>query len=402
MASGMTGGVGSRRGAEGYEHQGGDGEDPFSSANFSIARRVNARRSSTTAKVAPGSKRQKNFGGTDMGSSNPFAVDPTDDHQSQTLISCASKPRHPEYYHVSSPLDDSRNSDTAATRERTTANDDIRSSTGAASVNAIRATATRPRTSGQAVASAAPALPSLRFLSPLLSAEGGAKSPSPARALDGAPVGASRLQVGSTTTAAAAARASVVGGEGAAIFDPSTIIRHPRHRRRYSSLSFAENRHASTAEMIRRYRGQLGKHSISLQQPRATTAAATTTLATNVLPPWSLSDRRRWSDTSTPWHYYVSTNVAPGSGPALRPWTSVGGGRWSQDVRLLQHTPGRSRLAPATRTAGGRWGAKHGRLETLVPGEESASPSASILYRIPRESGPWVLDSNSRYHSPYS
>lgn len=75
---------------------------------------------------------------------------------------------------------------------------------------------------------------------------------------------------------------------------------------------------------------------------------------------------------------------------SIRPRTSIGDSRWLQDVRLRQHAEGRSRLAPATRTAAGRWGASHGRLEALIPGEEPA------VVPPPLETGlrksPWVLD----------
>lgn len=413
VASEMIGGDDSRGGEVEHENQEGDDEGPASSAKLSIARRVNARRPSTltaTEKAAPRPKRQETFGEAhDTASSGPFAADLLDDHNPETSISLPQKPRRHEHGQVPSSLGGAASSsNTAATREAATPND-FQPASQAASMAAITAAMKRPRTSGQVVAAAAAATAtsSSRFLSPLLN-----ESPlSSVGAFEGASVGSPPLELGSTASAAAVARASFVGGEGTVVFDPSAAIRLPRqHRRRYSSLSFAENPHATTAEMIRRYRGQLGRHSISSQQPRETTAAAaTTTLTTNMPPAWPLSDRRRWSDASTPWHYYVSMNIAAGSGPAPRPRTSsVGGRRWSQ------HVPGRSRLAPSTRTAGDRWGAKHGRLEALVPGEEPAPPpaSASILYRIPRESGPWVLDSSpslelrrkseQAYPSPYS
>lgn len=412
VGSEMTGGGESRGEEEDCEYQEGDDDSPFDSAKSSIATRVNARRPSTTAagKAAPRSRWQEHFDGTDTASLDPLAADPPDDRQPQPLISLTPIPRHPGRYHVSSSMDGISSSNIVATKEGTTAND-FQPDTQAASMTAMTATTRRTRNGGQAVAAAAAAaaaIPSSRVLSPLLDADEGAIPSLSARSFDGVSVGSCPSQLGNTTPAATAARACFVG-EGAAAIDHLAINRHPRHRRRYSSLSFAENPHATTAEMIRRYRGQLGRHSISSQHPRATTGAATA-LITDKPPRWPVSDRRRWSDTSTSWHYYAPTKVAVGSGPAHRPRTSVGGRRWSQDVRFQQQAVGRARLAPTTRTAGGRWGAKHGRLEALVPGEESARPSTSILYRIPRESGPWVLDSNanlhllrkSEHHSPYS
>lgn len=368
VASGTTGGGNSQREGEGDEHEeGGDGEDgeaPFSSVEFSIARRVNARRPSTTAtETVARSKQQENAATNMTGSSSSFSAASPGGHQPQTSQSPPSKPRLPEH-HFSS-LGSRR--DTSA-KEGLAANDFPRSaqteSTGAAAT-----TTKRPRTS----VAAPPGASSSRFLSPLPNA-------------DGASVGSSPLQLVNmtTTAAAAAAPASTVGGEGRA------MLKYPQHRRRYSSLSFAQNPHATTAEMIRRYRGQLRRSSLSSQQPQAGGATTVTTM-----PPLLAGGRRR-SDGSTPWHYYVSTNTAAGSIPTSRPRTSIGGSRWSQDVRLQQHIQGRSRLAPATRTAGGRWGANHGRLGSLVPGDESESSPTSIAYRIPREGGPWVLDAEPR------
>jgi len=208
---------------------------------------------------------------------------------------------------------------------------------------------------------------------------------------DVVPSGLLPVQQGSTTTDADGASANTFG-------DGGNIMRHPQPRRRFSSLSFAENPHATTAEMIRRYRGQLRRHSMPSRQSTAATLAGGS-------PPPLAASFRRSSKTNTRWHYYVSANSAKRSGPISRPRTSVGGSRWSQDVRFLQHMRGRSRLAPATRTAGGRWGANHGRLEVLIPGEEMEPRRASIIYRIPRESGPWVLDTNHpsirEDHLPY-
>lgn len=82
------------------------------------------------------------------------------------------------------------------------------------------------------------------------------------------------------------------------------------------------------------------------------------------------------------------TGAATFAPPSSR-YTNVGGSRWSQDVRLQQHARGRSRLAPSTRTAGGRWGANHGRLEALFPWEESP-PHPPDWERW--QNGPWVLD----------
>lgn len=364
---GATGEGNNRSAGEGDEHEGsdggGDGEETFSSLEFPIARRVNARRPSTTAtETAARSKRQENVATKITGSSSSFSAAPLGGHQARTCQPPPSKPRLLE--NRISAL--GRNGESSA-EQGLAAND----SPPSAQVESTGATVTRtkrPRTSVHAVA----ALPdsSSRFLGPLLSA-------------DGASAGSSPLQlVNTTTTAAAAATASTVGGQERA------VLKYPQRQRRYSSLSFAQNPHATTAEMIRRYRGQLRRASSSSQQPRVRVASTSATM-----PPLLAGGRRR-SDGSTPWHFYNATKTNKAA--ASRPRTSVGGSRWSQDVRLQQHARGRSRLAPATRTAGGRWGANHGRLEALVPGDESESSTTSITYRIPREGGPWVLDAEPR------
>lgn len=81
-----------------------------------------------------------------------------------------------------------------------------------------------------------------------------------------------------------------------------------------------------------------------------------------------------------------------------RPRTSVGSSKWSQELRLHQHAKGRSRLAPATRTAGGRWGTNHGQLHALFSGEEFMEPPLSGRGLL--ENSPWVLDVDSSPGSP--
>lgn len=367
---------GDGEGDEGDEHEdgddGGDGQEPFSSVEFSIAKRVNARRPSTTATgtAEARSRQQEDVAANITGSSSSLSAAFPGEHQPQTSESPPSKPPLPD----NSISSLGRTSETSA-KEGLAANDlsPITAQTAVSTGRATGKTMKRPRTSGQAVA-APPRASFSRFLSPLPDA-------------DEASVGSSPLQLVNMTThaTAAAAAASTVGGEGRA------MMRYPQHRRRYSSLSFAQNPHATTAEMIRRYRGQLRRSSSSSQQRWPSVTATSTTM-----PPLLAGGRRR-SEGSTPWQYYVTTNNAADSGPAPRPRTSIGGSRWSQDVRLQQHIRGRSRLAPATRTAGGRWGANHGRLEALVPGDESEASSTSITYRIPPEGGgPWVLDAEPR------
>lgn len=99
-----------------------------------------------------------------------------------------------------------------------------------------------------------------------------------------------------------------------------------------------------------------------------------------------------------------TTRIGRPHAPPSRPRTTVGGSRWYQDVRLEQHTQGRSRLAPATRTAGGRWGSNHGRLEALIPADESFTtpppPSSTTIVadRVNREEighPQWVLSADS-------
>lgn len=371
LASGTSGGGGSRREGEGEEHQeeggGGDGDHVFSSIEFSIAKRVNAGGSSATAtETVAKFKRQENVPTTITGSSGSFPAASPGGHQHQTSQSTPSKPRLLEH-HIPSL---GGSSETSA--KEGLAASDFPPSAQTESTGAAVTTTRRPRANGHTVAAPRGASSS-RFLSPLLDA-------------DGASVGSSPPQLVNTTDTAATATApaSTVGGEGGA------ALKYPQHRRRYSSLSFAQNPRATTAEMIRRYRGQLRRSSLSSQQSQARGATALTTM-----PPLLAGSRRR-SEGSNPWHYYVSATNAAGSGRISRPRTSVGGSRWSQDVRLQEHIRGRARLAPATRTAGGRWGASHGRLEALVPGDESESSSKSITYRIPHEGGPWVLDAEPR------
>lgn len=182
-----------------------------------------------------------------------------------------------------------------------------------------------------------------------------------------------------------------------------------RYRHRHMSLSVAENSpFANTAGIFSRYRDrERGSSSYLPWQAKLAQSA--------------LGDGykyRRRSDNSptrvrVPPAYYTggaassssaaaadsAADFAAGSATAApayaasssRPYTNVGGSRWSQDVRLQQHARGRSRLAPSTRTAGGRWGANHGRLEALFPGEESSPPHPPDHWER-WESGPWVLD----------
>lgn len=355
VASGMTGGGDSRGELEEDEQEegdgDGDGQEPFSSVEFPIARRVNARRPSTTATGAAASSKQHHENVV------------TSTTSSSSFVSYASCGEHQPRVSQSTP---SMGRSWTSAKEGF-ATKDVLPTAQAQSTGARETTTKRPRTSGHIV-DAIPGGPSSRCISPLLVG-------------DGAVVGSSPSVTMTATTAAAAAPASTVGGEGR-----RATINYPQHRHRHSSLSFAQNPHATTAEMIRRYRGELRRSSWSSQQPRRRLTGTFTTM------PPLLSGGRRRSDGSTPWHYYVSMNKTAGSGPASRPLTSIGGSRWSQDVRLQQHIRGRSRLAPATRTAGGRWGANHGRLEALVPGDESDSSTTSITYRIRREGGPWVLD----------
>ena len=371
VASAATGGGDSRTGGEGDdEDDGRHSEEPFSSIEFPIAKRVNARRRSATATGAAEARteQQEDVAANITRSSSSFSAASPDGHRPQTSESPPTKLR-PSDNRFSSLVS---SSETCA-EEGIASNDFSPTAQTAPTRGATGITMKRPRTSGQAVT--APPRPSFsRFLSPLPDA-------------DGSSAGSSPLQLVNMTPplAVAAAPASTVGGEWRA------VVKYPQHRRRYSSLSFAQNPHATTAEMIRRYRGQLRRASWSSQQPRSSVTATSTTM-----PPLPAGGRRR-SEGSTPWHYYVTTNNAAGSGPTPRPRTSIGGSRWSQDVRLQQHIRGRSRLAPATRTAGGRWGANHGRLEALVPGDESEASSTSITYRIPPDGGgPWVLDAEPR------
>lgn len=175
--------------------------------------------------------------------------------------------------------------------------------------------------------------------------------------------------------------------EGDAQIHPLTLIRHVDRRRSFSSDRFRRNSLATTTagDMSGPNRGQRRRNSLPSRQSHMVAAAETTSSS-----PPQLAGRRRRSESSTPWHNKSSTNVAVRSGPAPRPRTSVGGSRWSQDVRLQRHIEGRSRLSPATRTAGGRWGANHGRLEALFPGEELAPPPLAA----PRENGPWIMDAD--------
>lgn len=71
-------------------------------------------------------------------------------------------------------------------------------------------------------------------------------------------------------------------------------------------------------------------------------------------------------------------SLSPISYPRSRSHAGSGRNCWTREF-CLRHAQGRSRLAPATRTAGGRWGRKHGRLDTLFHGEKlppSLAPTA--------------------------
>ncbi len=371
MASGMTGGGGSQEGEEGDSEDGEGGEEPSGSPKYSIARRVNARRPSTTAAEAterpkPQERLVWNHAAS-LSSLTGAAAPAPGGRQARQL----SEHRMPSSFGC--------RRGTVSAAEGIAADDFLPDTRAGATAAATMTAAKSPRTSGHA-AVPVPTAPSSRSLRPLLDA-------------DGVPSGLLPAQLGTTATDADGASATMFGHGG-------TAMRHPQPRRRYSSLSFAENPHATTAEMIRRYRGLIRRHSM----PSRRSGAAQ--LAGNTPSPPLATGRRRSSESNTRWHYYVSANSAGRSGSSVsRPRTSVGGSRWSQDVRFLEHMRGRSRLAPATRTAGGRWGANHGRLEALIPGEEMEPPRASIIYRIPRESGPWVLDTNHpgirENHLPY-
>lgn len=80
--------------------------------------------------------------------------------------------------------------------------------------------------------------------------------------------------------------------------------------------------------------------------------------------------------------------------PSRRSCMSVPVSQWAQDTLVSQHIEGRSRLAPATRTAGGRWGWNHGRLEALLRegGTAVATSSAALPNKEIRGGGRWVLD----------
>lgn len=178
------------------------------------------------------------------------------------------------------------------------------------------------------------------------------------------PTGVQRpLQPGITTTAGLP---STKQGGGVS----SSVTRHQRRR---FSLGTADKSDATTMEMIRRD-GERRRNSLPLQ--------ASPTLLDG--------QKSRQQSDYLPQHYSAAAAVAASAActlaPSSRPRTSVGGSRWSQNVLRHQHAKGRSRLAPATRTAGGRWGANHGQLETLFPGEELAPPPSR------RENSRWVLD----------
>ncbi|CAM9533059.1 unnamed protein product [Ectocarpus fasciculatus] len=371
VASGMTGAGDSQGGGEGDDDgdkEREDSENPASLVEFSIARRVNARRPSTTSeKPAVRYEQRENVyeigdaAKFSKGSSGPFAG-PSD-----------GRPQ-------ASPSIDGRS----------------RTAKKQAAPAAAMAGAKRPRTSSfgstgaaAAAAAAAAATPvsSSRFLRPLQkSADMEAMLPSKSAPIDTS-VWPSSSGLGNTTIAAAAKPIGTAGEEEGPGVNPSSTTQDPQDPGQYSPLSFAQNPRATTAEMIRRYRGLLTRHSMPSLQPQAATALAAAS------PPISNDRRRQSYGGSTPWHFYKSTKLSSGFGPARRPRTSVGGSRWAQDVRLQQHSEGRSRLAPATRTAGGRWGANHGRLEALIPGEEAPAPTP-ITYRIAEERGPWVLDAD--------
>lgn len=66
-------------------------------------------------------------------------------------------------------------------------------------------------------------------------------------------------------------------------------------------------------------------------------------------------------------------SLSPIAYPLSRRQSGSGSRCWTREF-CLRHAQGRSRLAPATRTAGGRWGRKHGHLDTLFH-EEKLHPS---------------------------
>ena len=174
-----------------------------------------------------------------------------------------------------------------------------------------------------------------------------------------------------------------------------------RYRHRHMSLSVAQNPpFTKTVGFFSRYQERGSTYYLPWQAKVAQAARG-----------HGYKYRRRSdnSPTRVPPVYYTVADSAAGSAsgsaagsatatPAYafssRPYTNVGGSRWSQDVRLQQHARGRSRLAPSTRTAGGRWGANHGRLEGLFPGEK-ASALHPPDYWERWESAPWVLDVDS-------
>ncbi|CAM9158044.1 unnamed protein product [Ectocarpus sp. 8 AP-2014] len=356
VASGMTGGgdsLGSGEGDDEGDKEGDNGENPAKLVEFSIAKRVNAQRPSTTSEE-PAVRYEQRDNAVDFtkGSSGSFASPSGGRSQVSSSIDGLSR--------------------------------DVKKHTAPA---VAMAGSKRPRTSsfgstGAAAAAAAASVSCSSFLRPLQeSARMEAMLPSKSDMS----VRPSSSGLGNTTIAAATEPNSTGGDEveGSGV-NPSLTTQDPRQ---YSPLIFAQNPRATTAEMIHRDRGLLTGHSMPSLQPQAATALAAAS------PPVSNDRRRQSYGGSTPWHFYKSTKLSSGLGPARRPRTSVGGSRWAQDVRLQQHSEGRSRLAPATRTAGGRWGANHGRLEALVPGEE-APTLTSITYRIAEERGPWVLDAD--------
>ncbi|CAM9792855.1 unnamed protein product, partial [Ectocarpus sp. 12 AP-2014] len=356
VASGMTGGgdsLGSGEGDDEGDKEGDNGEKRAKLVEFSIAKRVNAQRPSTTSEEpAVRYEQRDNAADFTTGSSGSFAGP------------SGGRPQ------VSSSID-------GLSR-------DVKKHAAPA---VSMAGSKRPRTSsfgsaGAAAAAAAASVSCSSFLRPLQrSARMEAMLPSKSYIS----VRPSSSGLGNTTIAAATEPNSTGGdeAEGSGV-NPSLTTRDPRQ---YSPLVFAQNPRTTTAEMIHRYRGLLTRRSMPSLQPQAATASAAAS------PPISNDRRRQSYGGSTPWHFYKSTKLSSGLGPTRRPRTSVGGSRWAQDVRLQQHSEGRSRLAPATRTAGGRWGANHGRLEALIPGEE-APPPTSITYRIAEERGPWVLDAD--------
>ncbi|CAM9183781.1 unnamed protein product [Ectocarpus sp. 13 AM-2016] len=354
VASGMIGGgdsLGSGEGDDEGNEDGDNGEKPAKLVEFSIAKRVNAQRPSTTSEEPAVKYEQRdNVADFAKGSSGSFAG-PSGERPT-----------------VSSSVD-------GLSR-------DVKKYTAPA---VAMASAKRPRTSsfgstGAAAAAAAASVSCSNFLKPLQkSARMEAMLPSKSDMS----VRPSSSGLGNTTIASASEPKSTSGDEveGSGV-NPSLTTQDSRQ---YSPLIFARNPRATTAAMIHRYRGLLTRHSMPSLQPQAATALAAAS------PPTSNDRRRQSYGGSTPWHFYKSMKLSSGLDPTRRPRTSVGGSRWAQDVRLQQHSEGRSRLAPATRTAGGRWGANHGRLEALIPGEEAPAPT-SITYRIAEERGPWVLD----------